>query len=131
MILDTSAVLAVLLYEAEAEIFADHIADASYVGIASPTLVETGIVLGNRLGFTRSLLDRFLQKTEIDIVSFGELHWQTAVSAYDTYGKGRHPASLNFGDCFAYAAAKLANEPLLCKGSDFVRTNLELVGHYP
>ncbi|MEM7734896.1 MAG: type II toxin-antitoxin system VapC family toxin [Deinococcota bacterium] len=131
MILDTSAVLAVLLHEAEAEIFADHIADAAYVGIASPTLVETGIVLGNRLGFTTSLLDRFLQKAEVDIVSFGELHWQMAVTAYDAYGKGRHPASLNFGDCFSYSSAKLANEPLLCKGSDFVKTDLELVGIYP
>ena len=127
MILDTSSVLAVLLKEAEAREFAELIAKATSVGMAGPTLVETGIVLGNRLGFGHALLHRFLQEARVNVIPFSEPHWQTAVAAYASYGRGRHPAGLNFGDCFSYAAAKLARLPLLCKGEDFRQTDLELV----
>lgn len=129
MILDTSSVLAVLFKEPEARTFADLISKASSVGIAGPTLVETGIVLGNQLGFHTSLLHRFLQEAQVKIIPFGEPHWQTAVMAYEQYGKGRHPARLNFGDCFSYAAAKLTKQPLLCKGNDFPHTDVKLVSY--
>ncbi|MEX2554466.1 MAG: type II toxin-antitoxin system VapC family toxin [Actinomycetota bacterium] len=60
------------------------------------------------------------------VVPFGENHWQEAVEAFERYGRGRHDASLNFGDCMSYAIARLAGEPLLCTGRDFVRTDLEI-----
>lgn len=126
MILDTSAVLAVLFREAEADAFVDLISNADLVGIATPTLVETGVVLGNKFGFGTPLLPQFLQEARVTVIPFGEPHWQMAISAYERYGKGRHPAKLNLGDCFSYAAAKLSNYPLLCKGNDFQRTDVEL-----
>lgn len=127
MILDTSSVLAMLFREPEAAVFADLVAKSNSVGMAGPTLVEAGIVLGNQLGFNTALLHRFLQEAQVTIIPFGEPHWQTAVSAYALYGKGRHPAQLNFGDCFSYATAKLTRQPLLCKGNDFSQTDVELV----
>ncbi len=127
MILDTSAVLAILFKEAEAKPLARIVAESSSVAIAGPTLVETGIVLGSQLDFRITLLHRFLQEAQVSIVPFGEPHWQMAVSAYERYGKGRHPAGLNFGDCFSYAAAKLFKQALLCKGHDFSQTDLVLV----
>ena len=129
MILDTSAVLAILLREPEARRFAVLVSEAQEVGIAGPTLVEAGIVLGARLGFRSALLHRFLQEGQISVLPFGEPHWHAAVSAYETFGKGRHPAGLNFGDCFSYAVAKLTQQPLLCKGNDFSQTDLELVNY--
>ncbi len=65
----------------------------------------------------------------MEIIPFPELHWQHAVRAYQKYGKGRHPAKLNFGDCFSYATAKLYKQPLLFKGNDFNKTDIEIV-HY-
>ena len=127
MILDTSAVMAILLREPEAATFATLVSEAQGVGIAGPTLAETGIVLGGRLGFTSALLHRFLQEAQVSVIPFGEPHWHTAVTAYNHYGKGRHAAGLNFGDCFSYATAKLTQQPLLCKGNDFTQTDLELV----
>lgn len=129
MILDTSAVLAILLREPEAATFATLISEAQGVGIAGPTLVETGIVLGARLGFGSALLHRFLQEAQVSVIPFGEPHWHTAVDAYSNFGKGRHAAGLNFGDCFSYATAKLTQLPLLCKGNDFSQTDLALVQH--
>ena len=129
MILDSSSVLAMLFHEPEAAVFADLVAKSNSVGIAAPTLVETGIVLGSQLGFNTALLHRFLQEAQVTIIPFGEPHWQTAVGAYEVYGKGRHPARLNFGDCFSYAAAKLARQPLLCKSDDFPHTDVELVNY--
>lgn len=127
MILDTSAVLAVLLKEVEAKDFIKQIATASSLGIAAPTRVEAGIVLGNHLGFKSMLVHRFLQEAQVTILPFTDQHWQEAVRAYELYGKGKHPAKLNFGDCFSYATAKLANQPLLFKGNDFSQTDIETV----
>ena len=64
---------------------------------------------------------------EIDVISVGPGHWTVAVDAFVTYGKGRHPAALDFGDCLTYAVARVAAEPLLCVGDEFARTDLELV----
>ena len=129
MILDTSAILAVLLREAEAEIFVKLIGNAQKVGVAGPSVVEAGVVLGSRLGFKSPLLRYFLHEAEVSIIPFGEPHWSVAVAAYATYGKGRHPASLNYGDCLSYAAAKLTQQPLLYKGNDFNQTDLEVVSY--
>ena len=79
-----------------------------------------------RLGSgARRILERFLDEVGMQEVPFGELHWREAVDAYRRYGKGRHPAALNFGDCMTYAVASLAGEPLLFIGEDFSLTDLE------
>jgi ribonuclease VapC len=90
-------------------------------------LIEKGLVLGWRLRRDpRDLVVRLLDELGIDEVPFGEAHWREAVAAYLRFGKGRHKAQLNFGDCLAYAVARLADEPLLFTGSDFTETDLEL-----
>lgn len=96
------------------------------VAAGAPTLAETGIVLHARLGETsRGLLERILDELGIQEIPFGEIHWREAVDAFRRFGKGRHPAGLNFGECLTYAAAKLASEPLLFVGEDFTRTDLD------
>jgi len=73
------------------------------------------------------LLLRFFEETGIQIIPFTDPHWQRAIDAYSRFGKGRHPAALNFGDCMTYATAALARQPLLCLGDDFRKTDLRLV----
>jgi ribonuclease VapC len=128
VIVDSSAILAVFFRESSAEELLSAILDADFAGIGSPTAAETGIVLTARTkhNATGSLL-RFFEETGIEIVPFTDLHWQRAIDAYTRYGKGRHPAALNFGDCMTYATAALARQPLLCRGEDFRKTDLELV----
>jgi ribonuclease VapC len=127
VILDSSAILAILFGEPGFETFVEKLASASTAGVGAPTLAETGIVLGARLGAdAKRVLSLFLVETEPTIIPFGEAHWRSAVDAYQRYGKGRHRAALNFGDCMAYAAAKLAQQPLLCAGADFAKTDLPL-----
>jgi len=70
------------------------------------------------------LLAQFLRDLEVEIRSFEERHWRMATTAFDRYGKGRHPATLNFGDCMSYAAARVAGEPLLFTGNDFAKTDI-------
>ena len=89
-------------------------------------LAETGIVLHARLGAAADgMLERMLDELAIQKIPFGEVHWREAVDAFRRFGRGRHAASLNFGDCLTYAAARLAGEPLLFVGDDFARTDLE------
>lgn len=85
------------------------------------------MVLGVRLGerATATLAD-FLHEGDVAVVEFGERHWRVATEAFARYGQGRHPARLNYGDCLAYATAKVAGLPLLAKGDDFRQTDLEL-----
>jgi len=127
MILDTSAVVAVLMKEPGYEEVLEKLLAASSAGIGIPTLTESAIVLSARLGRdARGLLSRFLVEASIVMVPFGEAHYGCAVEAWLRYGKGHHRAALNFGDCMAYATAKMAGQPLLCTGSDFVRADLAL-----
>ena len=126
MIVDTSAVVALFLKEPGYEELFRALVEADRAGIGAPTLAETGLVLANRLGREpRPLLERFLQQFGLVVVPFGEEHWREAVRAYLRFGKGRHPAALNFGDCMTYATAKLADQPLLYTGEDFSRTDLK------
>lgn len=125
MILDASAVLAILLREEGSEALADRILDAETVGIGAPTLTEAAMVLIARLGPSAvGLLDRFLQEFQVEEIPFGSDHWRAAADAYIHFGKGRNPAGLNFGDCMSYAVAKLSGLPLLYVGNDFSRTDL-------
>ncbi len=125
MIVDSSAIVAIVFKEPGFEELIDKLVQSDVLGIGAPTLVETGIVLTARLGSdARSLMSRFLQEFEVQIVPFGEPHWREAISAYIRFGKGRHPAALNFGDCLTYSVAKLTGQPLLFIGDDFTRTDL-------
>lgn len=109
------------------EALLDKLADSPMAGIGAPTLAETGIVLTARVGNDgKRILSLFALETDLAVVPFGEDHWRAAVDAYRRYGKGRHRAGLNFGDCLTYATAKLASQPLLCTGSDFGKTDLPL-----
>jgi ribonuclease VapC len=128
VILDSSAILAVLFKEPGHELLLEHLTENPEPGVGAPTLVESGIVLAARLGASgETLLARFVQAQELTVIAFGEEHWPIAVQAFLSFGKGRHPAALNFGDCLTYAIARLAGEPLLCVGEDFAKTDLELV----
>ena len=125
MILDSSAVLAILFREPGRDILIAKTLTAPLAGIGTPTLVETGMVLTARLGAqSRGFLERFLDEFQIEEVAFGEPHWRAAVDAYERFGRGRHPAGLNFGDCLAYASAKVADDELLFVGEDFSLTDL-------
>jgi len=127
LIIDSSAILAIFFREKEAETLLSAILEADFAGVGSPTAAETGLVLTSRLrvNATGSLL-RFFEETGIEIVPVTDLHWQRAIDAYARFGKGRHPAALNFGDCMTYATATLARQPLLCRGDDFQKTDLDL-----
>lgn len=127
MILDTSAIVAILFQEPGYELLLQKLTAAAEVGIGAPTLVECGIVLGARLNQdARGLLARFVVEAGVTIIPFSDAHYGAAVGAWLKYGKGRHPAGLNFGDCLAYAVAKLTAMPLLCVGDDFPQTDLPL-----
>lgn len=124
MIVDTSAVLAILLREPEHGWLVELLASED-TGIGAPTLVEAGVVLEARLGVPgRSLLARFVEESALTVIPFDARHSAVAVSAYSRFGKGRHPAGLNLGDCLTYATARVAERPLLCVGDDFPRTDL-------
>jgi ribonuclease VapC len=97
------------------------------VAAGTPTLAETGIVLQARLGNSAAgMLERMLDELGIQEVPFGEAHWREAVDAFRRFGKGRHAAGLNFGDCMTYAVARLAGEPLIHAGEDFRQTDITL-----
>jgi ribonuclease VapC len=129
VILDTSAILAIVFDEPDRGELLRRIGQADVVGVGAPTLAETAIVLAARLGDAGPrLLARFVERAALVVVPFDSTHWQVAAEAWLRFGRGRHPAGLNFGDCLAYATARLAGQPLLCKGDDFSQTDLGLVG---
>jgi ribonuclease VapC len=127
VILDSSAIVALVLREPGWEAIADKLAAASTVGIGAPTAVETAIVLTARIrADSRALLARLHQEAGIRVVPFGEAHAAAAVDAWLRYGRGRHAAALNLGDCLSYATARVSGLPLLCVGDEFARTDLTL-----
>ena len=129
MIVDSSALLAIVFQEPGFEDLLDRIGTPDAVAVGTPTLAETGIVLHARLGTNaHGLLERMLDELDIQEVPFGEIHWREAVDAYRRFGKGQHPAALNHGDSMTYAVARLAGEPLLFVGDDFGHTDLEVGG---
>jgi len=128
MILDSSAIVAVFLKEPSADKILELIAAADRVAVSAATLVETGIVLSHRKGRQmQHPLELFCQKLSIASVPFTDEHRDLALHAWWHFGKSRNAAALSFGDCIAYATAKLADEPLLCTGDDFRKTDLAVV----
>jgi ribonuclease VapC len=126
MILDSSALVAILFKEPEAERLAAMIRDTDTTAIAAPTLLETAIVAeGRTLPGMAEKLDALLGAIRPEIVPFTAEHVSLARDAWRRYGKGRHRAGLNLGDCFAYALAKERGQPLLFKGDDFAATDIE------
>jgi ribonuclease VapC len=126
MIVDTSAVIAILRDEPDASDLAAAIEAAEIRRISAATYVEAAIVTdSNRSPLLSSSLDSFLRRSLIDIEPVTLEQARIAREAYRDFGKGRHRAGLNFGDCFAYALAKEKGEPLLFKGDDFRRTDVE------
>jgi ribonuclease VapC len=122
---DTSALIAVLFAEADAETYALAIANADRCRISAANYVETAIVVEAQTRESGSReFDAFVRRAGIVIEPITEEHAHLARRAYSQFGKGRHRASLNFGDCFAYALAKASGEPLLYKGDDFKRTDV-------
>jgi len=124
VIVDSSALVALLLRETGWERVANALSAHAQVAIGAPTLTETAIVL-NAKGAPSSLLPALLQRTGIEVVPFTQQHAIMAADAYATYGRGRHAASLNYGDCMTYAVARMARAPLLFVGNDFSLTDLE------
>jgi len=128
MILDSSALVALLLDEPSAPALLDALDGAEHVGVSAATLVEAGIVLEARLGaLGGDRLRRLLELLQAEILPFEEGQWGFAVDGWRKFGKGNHPARLNFGDCISYGAARYYDQPLLCVGDDFPQTDLELV----
>jgi ribonuclease VapC len=128
MVIDSSALIALLLSESETTEFVSLISTAARRSVSAPSYVETATVMVARSGpEAQEKLDRLLATLAIEIVPFTREQAQLAVDAYRRFGKGSgHPAGLNFGDCFSYALAKLRSEPLLFKGDDFSQTDLEI-----
>lgn len=126
MIIDTSAMVAILAGETDAEHLARLIEQDPTPRIGMPALLEASIVLTRWFGDTaESALDAFIRESGAEIVPFDLPQLRAAQEAYRRFGKGRHPAGLNFGDCMSYALARVCDEPLLFKGEDFAATDIE------
>jgi ribonuclease VapC len=126
MVLDTSALLAILFDEPERRSFTEAIEGAARRLLSAANFVEASLILEARHGAEGvRALDRLLSTAGVEIVPVDVPQAQGAREAFRLFGKGRHPASLNFGDCFAYALAKVMTEPLLFKGNDFSHTDLQ------
>lgn len=128
MVIDSSAIVAILLGEADEPWLIDMISQAARKLISAATVLECAIVLESRRGESAGRdLDVFLHRGGIEIVSVTPEQIEIARACFRRYGKGRHPAGLNFGDCFSYSLAKLSGEPLLAKGQDFTLTDISMV----
>lgn len=126
MVIDTSAIVSIAFNEPDAETYEQKVVDAPRRFISAATILELAIVIEARLGEAGAAeLDLWLYKAGVEIVAVDAEQIAVARRAWRAFGKGRHPASLNYGDCFSYALAKTRSEPLLYKGDDFSRTDIE------
>jgi len=125
MVVDTSALLAVILDEPESRRFRELIAEASMLKVSAVSVLEASLVLEGRLHAEASReLDLLLRDTGFEVAPFDEQQVRLARRAWRRYGKGNHPAALNLGDCASYALSKVTGEPLLFKGDDFSQTDV-------
>jgi ribonuclease VapC len=127
MVIDTSCLAAIFFREPERPIFLQKLEQAASVQISAATMLESGIVIERRFGEIGKIqFEEFLKISRFQLVSVDFEQVGVALRAWRKYGKGNHPAALNFGDCFSYALAKITGEPLLAKGEDFRQTDIEL-----
>jgi ribonuclease VapC len=130
MVIDTSAVMAIFLGEPASDRLSRAIRAAPERWMSAPSVLEAGIVVESRFqGAGEEKLNRLLRHLEIGVVPFTEQHSVIAREAFRRFGKGRHPAGLNFGDCFSYALARALGNPLLFLGDDFTRTDIEFAAY--
>ena len=128
MVIDSSAIVAVLLNEKNAAQIAQAIEVASQRLLSAGNLLEASIVIESRKGEAGGReLDLLIYRAAIEIVAVDQDQAETARIAWRRFGEGRHPAGLNYGDCFAYALAKSRRSPLLFRGDDFLRTDIDVV----
>lgn len=128
MVIDTSAILAILFNEAERRLFNERIAADAIRLVSAASYLETAIIVNDRLGFEGARdLRLFFAEADIEVGSVTFEQAEVAREAYRKYGRGNHPAGLNFADCFSYALAKVSKEPLLFKGKDFSQTDIPAV----
>lgn len=128
MVIDTSALAAIFFGEPERQRFLAAIASAPTRMVSAATVLETGIVLESRLGDAAGReFDLFVIRANLQITPVDAEQAELARHAWRRFGKGRHPAALNYGDCFAYALAKWTGEPLLAKGTDFASTDVAVL----
>lgn len=125
MVIDTSAIVAIFFNEPDALHYRQRIAEDPVRLMSAATLVEVTMVIEGRFGEAGGAeLDLWLHKANVDVVAVTADYADQARRAWRRYGKGRHPAALNYGDCFSYALALLTGEPLLFKGNDFSQTDV-------
>ena len=126
MTLDSSVLLAILFSEGGSLDLVDRIIEADVVRVGTPTLVETAIVLASRRGEPSiKEVSRLVEELGVTVVPFGAAEWEAAATAHDRFGRGRHAAALNFGDCLAYAVAATSSDSLLFVGNDFAKTDIQ------
>jgi len=122
LVLDTSAIIAIVQDKPESPLFITNIENAAVLRISAATLIETGIVMHSRYGDAADIeADQFIQHLKVNITPVTPDQAEIAREAYREYGNGNHPAGLNFGDCFSYALAISTQEELLFKGDDFAK----------
>lgn len=130
LVVDSSAIIALLLDEPEAAAieFALALAESQPVVISAATLVEVTLVAESRLGPEGAQgVDRIIRYAEMDVVEFTEDAAREAIDGWRRFGKGRHPAGLNLGDCYTYGLARCLDSALLCVGNDFAQTDIEIL----
>ena len=125
MTLDSSAIIAILFAEPGYLDLVDRILAADHVRVGTPTLVEASLVFAGRKGArSAESVEGLVRELNVSIVAFGEPEWRVAVDAFKRFGRGRHSAALNYGDCLAYATAQVARDTLLFVGEDFAKTDV-------
>ena len=125
MTLDSSALVAILFSEPGYLDLVDAILEADAARVGAPTLVEAGLVLAGRRGAKSGReLEDLVRELGVTVVPFGDAEWHAATAAFQRFGRGRHKAALNFGDCLAYATPAVAGDALLYVGSDFRHTDI-------
>ena len=125
MTVDSSALVAVLFAEPGYVDLIDRMLAAEHIRIGAPTLVETSLVfVGRRHARGAAEVEELVKELAITVVPFGEAEWRAAVDAFGRFGRGRHKAALNFGDCLAYACAAVGGDSLLYVGEDFSHTDI-------
>ena len=127
MLLDSSAIVCAILREEGSERLHELLNQAKVVAVATPCLLEAGLVLSGRGVDARVVLPPFLDALKAERIAFREEHQRVALDAFLRFGRGRHAAQLNFGDCMSYAVARVSGLPLVYEGEDFGRTDLPLL----